>query len=108
MGEKESKRKFDEKKSKHQQRLNDIDARYKNHTLSLEFRTNETHDENRIWNYWERVRERQHKQFHTSLKIQHSTLDKVKTMIDMYEKTISGKADKNQVARQLAKVSGGA
>jgi len=105
--EKDSKRKFEDKQALHQKRLDEIESRFKNGTLSAEFRTNETRDENRIWNYWERVRERQHKQFHTSLKIQHATLDKVKTMIDMYEKTITGKADKNQVAKQLAKVGGG-
>jgi hypothetical protein len=53
------------------------------------------------------VLERQHKQYHTSLKIQHGTLDKVKTMIDMYEKTISGKADKASIAKEFKKVGGG-
>jgi len=105
--EQDSKKKFEEKQKQHQKRLDEIEARFKNHTLSEGFRTNETHDENRMWKYWERVRERQHGQFHTSLKIQHATLDKVKTMIDMYEKTISGTADKSQVAKQLAKVGGG-
>jgi len=106
--EQENKHKFEEKQTLHQKRLDEIEARFKNHSLSLEFRTNETRDENRLWSYWERVRDRQHKQFHTSLKIQHGTLEKVKAMIDMYEKTISGKADKKQVEKQLAKVGGGA
>lgn len=106
--EKESKKRFEDKQGEHVQRIATIEARFKNGTLSAEFRTNETHDENRLWNYWEKVRERQHKQYHTSLKIQHATLEKVKAMMDMYEKTISGKADKAQVAKELSKVSGGA
>lgn len=106
--EKESKQRFAEKQATHEQRLNEIEARFKNGTLSKEFRTNETRDENRFWTYWERVHERQHRQYHTSLKIQHSTLERVKAMIDMYEKTISGKADNAQMSKQLAKVGGGA
>mmetsp|Transcript_21421 Transcript_21421/g.43127 ORF Transcript_21421/g.43127 Transcript_21421/m.43127 type:complete len:287 (+) Transcript_21421:71-931(+) len=106
--EKEAKLKFEERQAAHNHRMQEIEARFKNGTLSAEFRTNETHDENRLWSYWEKVRERQHKQYHTSLKIQHGTLEKVKAMIDMYEKTIAGTADKQQVAKQLAKVSGGA
>lgn len=105
--EKDAKHKYDEKQALHQKRLDEVEARFKNHTLSAEFRTNETRDENRLWSYWERVREGQHKQFHTSLKIQHATLDKVKKMVDMYEKTIAGKTSKSQVAKQLAKVGGG-
>eukprot|EP00429_Kryptoperidinium_foliaceum_P066018 CAMPEP_0176059298 /NCGR_PEP_ID=MMETSP0120_2-20121206/29551_1 /TAXON_ID=160619 /ORGANISM="Kryptoperidinium foliaceum, Strain CCMP 1326" /LENGTH=279 /DNA_ID=CAMNT_0017392835 /DNA_START=102 /DNA_END=941 /DNA_ORIENTATION=- len=105
--EKESKRKFEEKQVAHAKRMQEIEDNFKNHKLSAEFRTNETHDENRFWSYWERVRERQHRQFHTSLKIQHGTLEKVKQMIDMYEKTIAGKADKVQVAKQLGMVGGG-
>jgi len=105
--EQDAKRQFEEKQALHQKRLNEIEARFKNHTLDADFRANETRDENRLWSYWDHVREHQHRQFHTSLKIQHATLQKVKTMIDMYEKTISGKADKKQVEQQLAKVGGG-
>eukprot|EP00429_Kryptoperidinium_foliaceum_P135437 CAMPEP_0176273418 /NCGR_PEP_ID=MMETSP0121_2-20121125/46210_1 /TAXON_ID=160619 /ORGANISM="Kryptoperidinium foliaceum, Strain CCMP 1326" /LENGTH=275 /DNA_ID=CAMNT_0017613603 /DNA_START=69 /DNA_END=896 /DNA_ORIENTATION=+ len=105
--EKESKTKFEAKLADHNKRMLAIDTSFKNSSLSAEFHANETHDENRLWSYWERVRERQHRQFHTSLKIQHGTLEKVKQMIDMYEKTISGKADKAQVAKQLGVASGG-
>jgi len=105
--EKQSKIHFDAKKADHDTRIASIEARYKNHTLSLEFRTNETRDENRMFNYWQRVRERQHRQFHTSLKIQHATMEKEKMMIDAYEKTIAGTATKAQVTKEIAKVSGG-
>lgn len=106
--EKDLASKFEAKKAEHDRRIKTIEARFANHTLSAEMRTNETHDESRLWNYWERCRERQHKQYHTSLKIQHGTLSKEKSMIDMYEKTIAGKADKATVAKQLRKVGGGA
>jgi len=106
--EKKSKQQYEEKLSQHEQHLAKISARVQNGTLSKEFGTNETKDENRLWTYWEHVRERQHRQYHTSLKIQHSTLTKEKQMIDMYEKTIAGKESKKQLAKEFSKVAGGA
>jgi len=105
--EKQSKFRFDAKKADHESRINEIEARFKNHTLPLEYHTNETRDENRMFNYWQRVRERQHRQFHTSLKIQHATMEKEKMTIDAYEKTIAGTASKAQVTKEIAKVAGG-
>ena len=35
--------------------------------------------------YWQRCRERQHRQFHTNLKIQHAMMMKTKKMVDMYD-----------------------
>jgi len=104
--EKQSKQRFEVQQKEHLARLATIEARFKNHTLSEEFRTNETRDENRIFNYWAKVRERQHRQFHTSLKIQHGTMQKEKMMIDAYEKTIAGTANKAEVRKEIAKVSG--
>jgi len=104
--EKEYKDKYAEKEAQHKARMAHIASQ--NGTVSEAFLANETRDENRLWNYWERVRERQHRQFHTSLKIQHGTLEKVKRMIDMYEKTIAGKEDTAQAQKDLAKVTGGA
>merc|ERR1719252_201227 len=101
--EKKYKQQFADKEAEHNRRMARIESRFKNHTLSAEFRTNETRDENRLWNYWDRVRERQHKQYHTALKIQHATLEKVKKMIDMYEKTIAGKTD--EAKKELRKVA---
>lgn len=98
--EKKSKKDFDEKEAHHKKKLETIEARFANKTLSLEFRTNETHDEMRLFSYWQRCRERQHRQFHTGLKIQHATLSKVKKMIDMYEKTMSGKAEEVKQAKK--------
>jgi len=97
---------YEKKKAQHDQRIVTIDARFKSHTLSEEFHTNETRDETRLWTYWQHVRERQHRQFHTSLKIQHATLTKVKQMMDMYEKTIAGKEDKKTLRKEFIKVTG--
>jgi hypothetical protein len=104
--EKQSKQRFEVQQKDHLARLATIEGRFKNHTLSEEFRTNETRDENRMFNYWEKVRERQHRQFHTSLKIQHGTMEKEKMMIDAYEKTIAGTANKAQVQKEIGIVSG--
>jgi len=106
--EKDLKAQFEVKKTEHERRIQAIEVRIKNGTLSAEWRANETRDENRLWKYWERVRDIEHKQYHTYLKIQHGTLEKTKTMIDMYEKTISGKADKATISKELRKVGGGA
>jgi len=105
--EKMLKDKFAEKETTHQARIVKIEADKKSGRLNDEFYTNETRDETRMWKYWEGCRTRQHKQFHTSLKIQHATMTKVKTMIDMYEKTISGKADQNVIKKELTQASGG-
>jgi len=107
--EQKSKKRHAEKEKQHDARIAEIDARGKSHSvhLSADFLKNETHDEMRLWNYWERVRERQHRQFHTSLKIQHGTMERVKGLIDMYEKTISGKADKTKMAQELRRVGAG-
>merc|ERR1719215_737100 len=99
---------YEEKQKEHEQNLVAIDARFKNSTLSADWKTNETKEENRLWGYWERVRQRQHSQYHTSLKIQHGTLEKVKTMIQAYEGAIAGNADKKTIAKKIQKVSGGA
>merc|ERR1719414_2956176 len=104
--EKDLKQKFVAKQAEHERNLAKIEARVKNGTLSKEFGVNETRDKNRFWTYWSNVRERQHRQYHTSLKIQHSTLTKEKEMIDMYEKTIAGKESKKQLAKEFSKVGG--
>jgi glutaredoxin 2 len=106
--EEKSKKWFTAKEAEHKNKMETIEGKFKNGTLSEEFRTNETRDENRYFGYWSRVRERQHRQFHTNLKIQHAMMSKVKKMIDMYENTLSGKAgDQEKAKKQLVAVSGG-
>lgn len=104
--EKENKKKWEEKEAAHKAKLARIEARFANHTLSLEFRTNETRDENNLYKYWDRCHQRQHQQYRTGLRIQHATLEKVKKMIDMYEKTISGDSKKvEQAKKELKRVA---
>jgi len=104
--EKKSKDHYEAKKAEHDARIAAINAKVKDRKISKEFAANETHDENRLWTYWQHVRERQHRQFHTSLKISHATLNKEKQMIDVYEKTIAGKAPKKELQKEFNKVAG--
>jgi len=105
--EAKSKTWFASKEAEHNAKLAQIEGKFKNHTLSEEFRTNETRDENRYFNYWSRCRERQHRQFHTNLKIQHGMMMKAKKMIDVYEKALSTKpADKKQAAKEVRQMTG--
>jgi hypothetical protein len=100
--EKQSKQLFEAYQTQHLARLATIEARFR----KTDVHTNETRDENRIFNYWRKVRDHQHRQFHTSLKIQHGTMEKENMMIDAYEQTITGTANKAQVQKEIAKVSG--
>jgi hypothetical protein len=105
--EEKSKKWFAEKETAHKAKLDSIEGKFKNHTLSEEFRTNETRDENRYFTYWSRCRERQHRQFHTNLKIQHAMMMKVKKMVDVYEKALSSKdSDQKQAKKQIAQMTG--
>lgn len=104
--EQKSKAWFENITAEHEAKLATIEARFKNKTLSQEFRTNETHDEARMFAYWQRTRERQHRQFHINLEIQHGTMEKVKKMIGAYQATISGKADAAEVKKTIDSVAG--
>jgi len=105
--EEKSKKWFTEKEADHKAKLAKIEGKFANHTLSEEFRTNETRDETRYFNYWQRCRERQHRQFHTNLKIQHAMMSKSKKMIDMYEKALSPKAeDQKKAKKELGAMTG--
>lgn len=101
---------YTEKEALHRQKILSIAAHLKSSGKSKdEFFANQTRDENMVWKIWQGVRSRQHKQFHTSLKIQHATMNKVKRMMDMYDKTISGKADKTTIKKELVNaIEGGA
>jgi len=105
--EEKSKKWFTGKEADHKAKIDKIEGEFKNHTLSEEFRTNETRDETRYFTYWQRCRERQHRQFHTNLKIQHAMMSKVKKMVDMYEKALSKKPDDQAAAKkQLGQMTG--
>jgi hypothetical protein len=100
--EDKSKKWFADKEAEHAKKVADIEEHFKNHKLSEELHTNETRDETRYFKYWSNVRERQHRQFHTNLKIQHAMMAKAKKMVEMYENTLSGKAsDQAKVKKEL-------
>merc|ERR1719375_3044462 len=106
--EEKSKKWFATKEAEHKAKLAKIEGKFKNGTLSQEFRTNETRDETRYFDYWSRCRERQHRQFHTNLKIQHAMMMKTKKMIDVYEKALSSKpSDQAAAKREMRQVAGG-
>jgi len=106
--EKQSKQRFAAKEADHKAKLEQIEFKCNHTRLSAEFCRNETRDENRFFKYWTGVRERQHRQFHTSLKIQHGMMQKVKGMIDMYDKAMHGtSAQKEQVKQELSHGTGG-
>jgi len=104
--EERSKIYFAEKELRHNQRIAEIDARFKDHRLSEEFHANETRDETRMWSYWQGVREREHHQFLTFLKIKHGMMRKLKEMIDVYETIVSGNATDAEIKRSIEHVSG--
>jgi len=99
--EEKSKKWFAGKEAEHVAKLATIEGKFANHTLSQEFRTNETRDEARYFNYWQRCRERQHRQFHTNLKIQHAMMTKTKKMITMYDAALSPKAADQAKAKKM-------
>lgn len=104
--EKESKNRILEKEKHHKERLAHFDEEYKANKVSLEFYNNSTRDENRMYSYWPRCREREHKQFHNMLKLQHATMEKEKGMIEMYEKAIAGTMKPKEAAKQLGQLTG--
>mmetsp|Transcript_13420 Transcript_13420/g.43473 ORF Transcript_13420/g.43473 Transcript_13420/m.43473 type:complete len:287 (-) Transcript_13420:59-919(-) len=89
--EKDAKRIYDDKRTAHQQRVAQIEERFANGTFSAAFRANETRQENHLFDYWERVRERQRVQYTTSLKVQQGLLARAESMLEVHDKTTSGK-----------------
>jgi hypothetical protein len=96
--EEESKKRFAKQKAEYEARI----AHIKNQTLlSPGTAKNATEQATKFFKYWERARDRGHRQFHNALKITHSSMQKEKQMIEAYEKAISGAAptakDKSQM-----------
>merc|ERR1719265_2415094 len=69
--EQKSKERFDQQQKEFDTKIAHITQLHNSHKLSDEFFKNETSDTTRMFNYWKRSRERNHKQFHTSLKLTH-------------------------------------
>lgn len=105
--EKEAKKRFEVKAKAHKAELARIEGRFHAGKIGAEFRTNETREEMRSWAYWNHVRDGEHKQFHNMLKMQHATMEKEKSMIDLYEKALAGKTAATKIKKELSEVAGG-
>jgi hypothetical protein len=96
--EEEAKKRFAKQKAEYEARIFKI----KNNTLlSPGTAKNATEQATKFFKYWERSRERSHRQFHNALKITHSSMQKEKEMIAAYEKAISGKAPSQKDKTEL-------
>lgn len=93
--EAKSKQRYLEHQKEGQDRMAEIEAEFKGNEeqhMSAALRANETalknhleDEDNFFLKYWGRVRERNHKQFHTCLKIQHGLMDRLKSMREAYQ-----------------------
>lgn len=96
--EEEAKKRFEKQKAEYEARI----AKIKNNTLlSAGTAKNATEQATKFFKYWERSRERGHRQFHNALKITHSSMQKEKEMIAAYEKAIGGAVPSQKDQAQL-------
>jgi hypothetical protein len=61
--------------------------------------------EERIFNYWTRQRELQHRQYHTMLKIAHGGMTRMKDAMKMYETAMAGGKPKQQDLQKLQEMA---
>jgi hypothetical protein len=95
--EDKSKLAYKGRESEHESRLAQIESEFKQHdqvpeamrASDLQEESHLLDEENFFQAYWKRVRERNHKQYHTFLRIQHGMMDRAKQMKDMYEQALS-------------------
>lgn len=93
-----SKQRYEDRSKSHESRVAAIEAEFRNQqaapaAMQAEETALKNHEEdeaNFFMNYWERVRKRNHKQYHTFLKIQHSMMDSLKSMSDSYQQAEQG------------------
>ncbi|CAE7925645.1 unnamed protein product, partial [Symbiodinium sp. KB8] len=102
--EEDSKKAFTEKEAAHEKKLASMKEKLETKKISNEFYESEVKDENRIWTYWSKVRERQHRQYLSALRLQHATMKKVHNMIELYEKALSSKGSTSDLKEDLQKV----
>eukprot|EP00448_Togula_jolla_P005298 CAMPEP_0170620148 /NCGR_PEP_ID=MMETSP0224-20130122/27902_1 /TAXON_ID=285029 /ORGANISM="Togula jolla, Strain CCCM 725" /LENGTH=276 /DNA_ID=CAMNT_0010946299 /DNA_START=58 /DNA_END=888 /DNA_ORIENTATION=+ len=101
--EQKSKDRFAEQEKTHEAKVAHLKELLDNKKISTEFYNNSTKEEERIFSYWRRCRERSHKQFHTQLKITHGLMEKEKGMMKAYDKAIADKAPSAEGAKEFAK-----
>jgi len=87
--EKESKARFDKQQKEYQERVKYLEDKAKAHKLDAEFVKNGTAEYKRQFTYWQHVRERNHRQYHNTLKITHGMMEREKNMISQYEKALA-------------------
>merc|ERR1719316_1662336 len=104
--EEANKKRYEQQEADYKANQVKIDKRFKDHKVSEGFYHNETHDNQHAFDYWKRCRERNHRQFHTSLKLTHATMEKEKAMIKAYEEALASPTPTAKGARDFAKISG--
>jgi len=104
--EEKSKVRYADQEKRYKTRQAEIEAGFKKGKVSEGFYHNETKDNDREFNYWKRCRERNHRQFHNSLKLTHATMDKEKTMMKAYDEALAAPLPtKQNGAQALAKIA---
>lgn len=102
--EKKSKADFAKKEAKHKEKMAMMKKKHEeqmkaitNHTSAHQVHEmeesykNQTQWEEHLFNYWERCRDRQHKQFHNMLKMTHATMERESDMIKTYTEALNTK-----------------
>lgn len=95
--ESQSKQRFLDHQNSDKKRMAEIEGEFKSRHgqhMTAALQANDTalknhleDEENFFMKYWGRVRERNHKQYHTFLKIQHGLMDRLKSMREAYQNT---------------------
>lgn len=104
--EEKSKKRYDEQLKAYNSKCAALDLERKRGKWDDGFYKNMTRDNAHQFDYVKRCRERDHKQFHNSLKLTHATMSKEKTMVKAYTEALAGPTPKNtkDASKQLAKV----
>jgi len=104
--EEKNKKTFEKQKAEHDERMKRIEDLHVQHKVSEEFTKNSTQNENRMFSYWEKVRERNHHMYHVQLKLTHGMMNKAKQMISAYENALaSSQPSKEEAKKALRKVA---
>eukprot|EP00747_Dinoflagellata_sp_TGD_P186485 gnl/TRDRNA2_/TRDRNA2_43519_c0_seq1.p1 gnl/TRDRNA2_/TRDRNA2_43519_c0~~gnl/TRDRNA2_/TRDRNA2_43519_c0_seq1.p1 ORF type:complete len:305 (+),score=102.40 gnl/TRDRNA2_/TRDRNA2_43519_c0_seq1:68-982(+) len=103
--EEANKKRYEKQEADYKKSIAQIEKRFKDHKISEGFYHNETHDAEHAFDYWKHCRERNHRQFHTSLKLTHATMEKEKMMMKAYEEALKTPKPTKAGARNFAKIA---
>jgi hypothetical protein len=102
--EQKSLHRYSEQEVEHKKRQGEIDARFHNKTLILEFYQSNTKEEARQWGSWQKQRDHHHAQYSLSKQIQEDAMKNEKLLIGVYEKSSSpDSAQLKKVQESMAK-----